>query len=177
MLAMVHCDVAEVETVPPHPDVAMGVPFRENVIVPLGATGVKAAPVRLAVNVTAAFTAELATLGTMLMMGVSALMEYESDPGAAGTKLVSPEYVAVTAFEPAAMLDTVHCAAPEAETVPPHPAVVIGVPFRENVIVPLGATGVSVAPVRVAVNVTGVFTDALRTLGEMLMAGVAATTR
>ena len=70
----------------------------------------------------------------------------------------------------------VHCDAPEGETVPPHPTAVIGVPFRENVNVPVGVTGVNVAPVRVAVNVTGVLTDALGTLGEMPMAGVAATT-
>ena len=73
MLAIVHWDVPEADTVPPHPEVAMGFPFKENDIVPFGVTGVKVAPARLAVNVTAVFTEELATLGEMLMVGVRAL--------------------------------------------------------------------------------------------------------
>jgi hypothetical protein len=109
-------------------------------------------------------------------VGLTVLTEYGSDPGEAGTKLVSPEYVAAIVLEPAGMFAMMQVDVSDAEIVPPHPAAVICVPFSANVIVPFGATGVKVAPVRLAVNVTGVFTDALPTLGEILMVGVAAAT-
>ena len=60
------------------------------------------------------------------------------------------------ALVPVAILLIAQLASPEAFTCEEQPDT--GVPLRLNVIVPLGGTGVRVTPVRLAVNITLVFT-------------------
>ncbi len=68
------------------------VPLSAKVIAPVGTTGVRAAPVSEAVNVTLVFTEEgLAGEGVTATVGVNAVIVYGNDAEVAVLKFESPE--------------------------------------------------------------------------------------
>jgi hypothetical protein len=128
----------------------------EKLTFPEGAIGVNATPASWAVKVTESLTfVKLEGEAVKLSVVASALMFWRSAGALAPWKLASPENVAPIESEPTGNDDVVQVAFPAAVTaIAAQPA--IDAPFDVNVTVPVGATGVSTAPPRDAVNVTSV---------------------